>query len=164
LQDGGAATPYRDPSPGTPEHHTQGQVTFVIKHYSPILHPHINISTLQSSQRVAIMELTALTLINFQTLLISISVVALSIVDFYFTGHAIQTIEKYFPPGAYDFQSPGQPFSRPKDPANEVLLSYSYLPETMILVSTGLSIFAGLLGIAGFWFARKVGPHLHTFP
>jgi hypothetical protein len=105
------------------------------------------------------MELTALTLINVQTLLISISVVALSIMNFYFTGHALQTFGTYFPPGSYDWQNPGQPYSQPKGPAHKVQLRYDYSPENMILVSTSLSILAGFFGITGFWIARKVRPH-----
>ncbi|KAJ4366388.1 hypothetical protein N0V83_008024 [Neocucurbitaria cava] len=108
------------------------------------------------------MELTALTLINVQTLLISISVVALSIVNFYFTGHALQTFGKYFPPGSYDWQNPGQPWTQPKGPAHEVQLRYDYSPENMILISTAFSILAGLFGIAGFWIARN-SPKLSTF-
>jgi uncharacterized protein YneF (UPF0154 family) len=110
------------------------------------------------------MELTALTLINVQTLLISISVVVLSILNFYFTGHALQTFGKYFPPGSYDWKNPGQPYRQPEGPAHEVQLRYDYSPENMILISTTLSILAGLFGIAGFWIARKVCPILLTFP
>jgi hypothetical protein len=105
------------------------------------------------------MELTALTLINVQTLLISISIVALSILNFYFTGHALQTFGKYFPPGSYDWQTPGQPYAQPERPAHEVQLRYDYSPENMILISTSFSILAGLFGIAEFWIARKVRPN-----
>jgi hypothetical protein len=105
------------------------------------------------------MEPTVLTLINVQTLLISISVVALSILNFYFTGHALQTFGRFFPPGSYDWVNPGQPYKYPRDPTHKVQLRYDYSPETMILVSTAFSILAGLFGIAGFWIARKVRPH-----
>jgi hypothetical protein len=105
------------------------------------------------------MELTALTLIDFQTLLISVSVVVLSILNFYFTGHALQTFGTYFPPGSYAWQSPGQRYTQPTGPAHEVQLRYDYSPENMILVSTAFSILAGLFGIAGFWVSRKVRLH-----
>jgi hypothetical protein len=105
------------------------------------------------------MELTALTIINVQTLLISISVVALSILNFYFTGHALRTFGIFFPPGSYEWQHPGQPYMQPKGPAHEVQLRYDYSPENMILISTTFSILAGLFGIAGFWIARKVRLH-----
>jgi hypothetical protein len=77
-------------------------------------------------------HLTVLSLINIQILLISIPIVALSITNFYFTGHALQTFARYFPAG------------------------YDVSPENMVLVSTAFSIVAGLFGVAGFWIARTV--------
>lgn len=118
-----------------------------------------NTATLQSLQLISIMELTALNLINVQTLLVSVPIVILSIVDFYFTGHALQTFDRYFPPGSYIWQNPGQPYTIPEGPGKKVLLRYDYSPENMALVSAALSILAGLFGIAGFWIAKKVRPH-----
>lgn len=140
-----------------------GWVTFVITHHSPTLHLSPHIQHCQSPQRITIMELTALNLINLQTLLLSIPIVALSITNFYFTGHALHTFGEYFPPGSYEWQNPGQGYTQPKGPAKQVTLRYDYAPENMILVSTALSILAGLFGIAGFWTARKVRSYL-LFP
>lgn len=103
------------------------------------------------------MELTALTLINAQALLISFSITALSILNFYFVGHALKTFAEWFPPGSYEWKNPGQMWEwPPKNPPHEVKLRYDYAPETMALVSTSFSIIAGLLGIAAFWLARNV--------
>ncbi|KAH7090685.1 hypothetical protein FB567DRAFT_520420 [Paraphoma chrysanthemicola] len=107
------------------------------------------------------MELTALTLINVQTLLISISVVALSILNFCFVGHALLTFAAYFPARSYVWQNPGQPWTPPTGREHRVQLGYDYSPENMILVSTAFSILAGLFGIAGFWIAKN-SPKLST--
>lgn len=135
-----------------------GSATFDIRPHAPSSRPqHLNTALFPArSTSIAIMELTALTLINVQTLLISISVVILSVLDFYFTGHALNTFGRWFPPGTYEWQNPGQRYMPPTGPAHKVQLIYDYSPENMILVSAALSIIAGLFGIAGFWFARKV--------
>jgi hypothetical protein len=103
------------------------------------------------------MVFTASTLINVQTLLISIPLVVLSVLNFYFTGHALQTFARYFPPGMYEWIMPGQPWMPVgQRPEHKVQLTYDYSPETMILVSTAFSLTAGLFGIAAFWIAKKV--------
>jgi hypothetical protein len=109
------------------------------------------------------MQLSALTLINVQTLILSIPIVALSILNFAFTGHALKTFAEYFPPGLYEWKNPGQPWTPPSErpPAHAVRLRYDYSPETMILVSTAFSIIAGFFGVAGFWFARNVRCPIH---
>jgi hypothetical protein len=108
------------------------------------------------------MVFTVSTLITVQTLLISVPIVILSVLNFYFTGHALKTFSEYFPPGVYDWISPGEPWTPVGErPEHKVQLTYDYSPETMILVSTAFSLIAGFFGIAAFWVAKKVSQHTY---
>ncbi|KAH7398596.1 hypothetical protein BKA66DRAFT_566188 [Pyrenochaeta sp. MPI-SDFR-AT-0127] len=93
-----------------------------------------------------------LTFLNSASLVISLTLVALSTTIFYFTSHGMNLMDSAFPPGKYEwYRGPHY------DPGtkHKITLRYDSANEGIILAAGAVSVLAGIGGVVGFFLTRK---------